>query len=90
MTKGTDTVVELPLLGRLTFNEGHGMILGLLASVTPITALLGAPQSVVGLLLMFDLLAVIARFDGDVPVLSEAWYFLVALKIPVLAAVIAA
>jgi hypothetical protein len=90
MTKGTDTVVELPLLGRLTFNEWHALVMGALLSITAIAVVIGAPPTAIGLMLLADKVAIAARFSKRVPVLNEAWYFLATVKIPILAAVIVA
>lgn len=93
MVEGTDPVTTLPApIGKLTYNEWHAGIRGLTTAILPTLALIVSfglfqeGNSIAGIVFAsgalayaggFTAIATVARFLDNVPVLREAWYFLV-------------
>jgi hypothetical protein len=83
MTEGTDTVVVVPLLKDLTYNEAHSALLGLVGILAGVGYREGFREVVAGFTVVAVLVAFgLRRMDGDRLatarriVRREPWYFL--------------
>lgn len=83
MTEGTDTVLRLPVLRDLTYNEAHSALLGLVGVLAGVGYQAGFRQVTAGFTVVVVLVAFgLRRMRGDrIPVARrvirrEPWYFL--------------
>lgn len=93
MVEGTSTVVELPLLRDLTYNEAHSALLGLVGAPAGVAFQAGFREVAVGFGLTVVLIAFgLRRMSGEtVPVAQrvirrEPWYFMTVFVVSAVAA----
>lgn len=83
MVEGTDTVIRLPVLEDLTYNEVHSALLGLVGTLAGVAFRTGYESVAAGFTVCVVLVAFgLRRYGGDRTAIArrvirrEPWYFL--------------